>query len=410
MLRTEPTQTILTNGNSKWEYSDYLAHFGILGMRWGIRRYQPYPKDYKGSGREVGAAKTAALKSFKKAETGYLKNWQVSGAEKANKRISKLTKKQEKSHFKSRKEWLQYKINKERTVMKYSNDLVNKELEKIGQMRYADLEKEKKLVETAKKKDMYSTRYYSPDHKIEYVESRMPLPETYYRAVFRIGRDWMEQQRDKSQSYERSLWATKLQATDNMRSNRVKEPWETKEDYAAYRKLYRQGLQHSAKGSTWEQHKYIKRIDGTYYYPDSYEGGRHLPDGEKNRGSEQVDIDKLEESDVQRLAEEGIRGNFGNGQERKEALGAHYQQVQDRINQILGVGGGSGVGSTQVAEVSPATKDTGKAAVEKVVKKSKGIDLNTVYSVYKKQEQRKNKSAQKANVSYNTASGRRSVR
>ena len=38
---------------------------------------------------------------------------------------------------------------------------------------------------------------------------------------------------------------------------------------------------HSAKGSTWEEHKYIKRDDGVYYYPDSYEGGRHLPDGEK---------------------------------------------------------------------------------------------------------------------------------
>lgn len=163
---------------------------------------------------------------------------------------------------------------------------------------------------------------------------------------------------------------------------------------------------HSAKGSTWEQHKYIKRIDGTYYYPDSYEGGRHLPDGEKNRGSDQVDIDKLEESDVQKLAEEGIRGNFGNGQDRKEALGAHYQQVQDRINQILGVS----VGSKAPAEVSPETKDTGKAAVEKAVKKTKGIDLNTVYSVYKQQEKRKSKTEQKANVSYVTASGRRSVR
>lgn len=41
----------------------------------------------------------------------------------------------------------------------------------------------------------------------------------------------------------------------------------------------RGALMHSAKGSTWEDHKYIKRINGTYYYPNSYKGGRHLPEG-----------------------------------------------------------------------------------------------------------------------------------
>lgn len=36
-------------------------------------------------------------------------------------------------------------------------------------------------------------------------------------------------------------------------------------------------LAHSAKGTTWEKHNYIKVENGKYYYPDDYEGGRHLP-------------------------------------------------------------------------------------------------------------------------------------
>ena len=32
-------------------------------------------------------------------------------------------------------------------------------------------------------------------------------------------------------------------------------------------------LQHSAKGSTWKDHKYIKRVNGTYFYPKGYKGG-----------------------------------------------------------------------------------------------------------------------------------------
>lgn len=53
-------------------------------------------------------------------------------------------------------------------------------------------------------------------------------------------------------------------------------------------------LVHSAKGSTWDNHKYIKRVDGTYYYPNDYKGGRHI-DSLKGEGSSS---EKEEESDT----------------------------------------------------------------------------------------------------------------
>lgn len=189
-------------------------------------------------------------------------------------------------------------------------------------------------------------------------------------------------------------------------------------------------LEHSAKGSHWKEHKYVKIIDGVYYYPEGYKGGKYaLPDGksgdqteldelkameesdkktalkgwssklykdidenfdddpaslfdpnsenyqnfkltlaefagidadELDLSSEELEkmrktaynhyaksssksgsdtqTDSLSEEDIDRLAREVIRGNYGNGQERKDKLGSHYQEIQDRVNQILGAG------------------------------------------------------------------------
>lgn len=183
-----------------------------------------------------------------------------------------------------------------------------------------------------------------------------------------------------------------------------------------------QFLQHSSKGSSWKKHKYIKRVDGTYYYPDSYEGGRHLPDGEKYksmedelfeklknssdkdigqklRGSfdkvlleqmgvdwtklpkEEVDqmqrnlIDRFEkktesnskidlsENDIENLAKEVIRGNFGNGQERKDLLGENYEEIQKRVNELIkGTAGTKTIPSDKTKDISIA-EEAAKRAV-----------------------------------------------
>lgn len=219
-----------------------------------------------------------------------------------------------------------------------------------------------------------------------------------------------------------------------------------------------QWIIHSAKGSTWEDHKYIKRIDGTYYYPDDYVGGRHLPKGNDSKsdkekeenledwekdlysdlentlkrnpglfrlseihsddfqdfrltleefagidtdslsdaeiermrkkvqahyaGTDDLTVDDLKEADVEKLANEVIRGNFGNGQQRKELLGEFYSKIQSRVNEIMKSYGKTNISSTNTETASKSGEKATKAAVQTVA--SQGLRMDKVYTVYRK--------------------------
>lgn len=47
--------------------TDVLIHHGIIGMKWGVRRFQPYPSDYDGDGKYAGKDKRNPLKEKIKA-------------------------------------------------------------------------------------------------------------------------------------------------------------------------------------------------------------------------------------------------------------------------------------------------------------------------------------------------------
>lgn len=116
-------------------------------------------------------------------------------------------------------------------------------------------------------------------------------------------------------------------------------------------------LIHSAKGSEWEDHMYVKKVDGKYYYKDGYENGRTISslkdksngNSGGSSGSDQIVGDG---SDLDNMAISVIRGNYGNGETRKQALGDMYRQIQDRVNELLGVIGKKSINSQNTSGTS----------------------------------------------------------
>ena len=85
---------------------EVLAHHGVPDMRWGIRRYQPYPSDYTGDGKFIGkrsarkAAKIEKKKARHKAKVETIINNAIRDGDK--KALNKIKSEIEESEFKDK--------------------------------------------------------------------------------------------------------------------------------------------------------------------------------------------------------------------------------------------------------------------------------------------------------------------
>lgn len=196
-------------------------------------------------------------------------------------------------------------------------------------------------------------------------------------------------------------------------------------------------LSHSAKGSVWKEHAYLKRVDGKYYYPNNYTKGRtidslkkaatggykptlkkfketpeskarlkvatnltgdakivRMKKDETSKPENKIEVNNqnLSQEEINQLASRVIRGDFGNGQIRKDLLGENYQAIQNKVNELMKV---IKVDQLTFTGVPPEIKEKGDNAlkeatkkVEKVTVASKGINMDQVQSVYKKKKNR----------------------
>ena len=83
----------------------------------------------------------------------------------------------------------------------------------------------------------------------------------------------------------------------------------------------------------YSDNSYKKRKSNSESEDDKYSNNS---DSEDDNYSESDSKEEERDEDIEKLARRVIRGDFGNGEERRKRLGKKYAPVQNRVNEILG--------------------------------------------------------------------------